>query len=300
MAAGMYMDTRLQQQFWGNPYWQSDLYEPPPPTPNPHPPIGRLARPGLLVIPPIVPAPLTPTPVVLMREIERYNKKRNAERAERLAAAQPADRPAGPPVRPRRRRIWDDMFFDDLPPTPPPRRASAPAPVARVTPSQPLNELTAPAPSIAAPAPVSRVAPLQPLKELNGVISDSTKKAPLPLPLAASNVNVSVEGSAKVSAKASKLLPVSAKQLSFRTWLGDDENATTTATAVRPSCVCETALQQSSDASRLAELRIDIPSLGAAAAIGAAVPTGSSCAELGHATAGHASLQVGSVAIAIA
>ncbi|GJP66430.1 hypothetical protein CLOP_g23364 [Closterium sp. NIES-67] len=115
MAAGMYMDTRLQQQFWGNPYWQSDLYEPPPPTPNPHPPIGRLARPGLLVIPPIVPAPLTPTPVVLMREIERYNKKRNAERAERLAAAQPADRPAGPPVRPRRRRIWDDMFFDDLP-----------------------------------------------------------------------------------------------------------------------------------------------------------------------------------------
>ncbi|GJP79762.1 hypothetical protein CLOP_g9982 [Closterium sp. NIES-67] len=121
----MYMDTRLQQQFWGNPYWQSDLYEPPPPTPNPHPPIGRLARPGLLVIPPIVPAPLTPTPVVLMREIERYNKKRKRGEAERLAAAQPADRPAGPP---------------------------------------PLNELTAPAPSIAAPAPVSRVAPLQPLK----------------------------------------------------------------------------------------------------------------------------------------
>ncbi|CAI5530122.1 unnamed protein product [Closterium sp. Naga37s-1] len=205
MATGMYMDTRLQQQFWGyGGYSQRDLYEPPPPIPNPSPPIGRLSRPPLLVIPPIVPAPLTPTPVALMREIERYNRKKNAERAERLAA----DRPAGPPVRPRRRRVWDYMFFD-LPPTPPPRRASAPAaPVTHVALSEPLLVLTAstaPAPNTAntaintAPAPVVRASPLQPLKELNG-----TLPPPLPLPLSASNVLVPVDGKA---ARSRKLLP---------------------------------------------------------------------------------------------
>eukprot|EP00475_Leptophrys_vorax_P029433 TRINITY_DN43243_c0_g1_i1.p1 TRINITY_DN43243_c0_g1~~TRINITY_DN43243_c0_g1_i1.p1 ORF type:complete len:469 (-),score=-26.93 TRINITY_DN43243_c0_g1_i1:88-1494(-) len=90
------MDHNFEMQ-----HWRTDaIAETAPPAPNHLPPIGKKARPNMLVIPPFVPPPMTPTPVVLMRELEaQFFKPELAPRPRRM------------------RKIWDDMT--DLPPTPP-------------------------------------------------------------------------------------------------------------------------------------------------------------------------------------